>query len=242
MKNIIVFLSFYLVSYSFFSQVNSDRPDQTESSIVLDAGMIQIESGFSFEKEKPGIDGKLMVLNNLIRIGILKDFELRFNTNTVKDFTDNEESKKFVFSDLEIGLKAQILNNESKNTKVAFLTHYSIPSSTIYNSENSALLSRILVSHNLNKDYQIGYNIGYNNYFNLDYDELIYTFAFSRSFKKFALFYEVFGTESNNVSDINWDIGITYELYKNIQIDFAKGKGFNNDLNYYTFGICWLFY
>ena len=67
-----------------------------------------------------------------------------------------------------------------------------------------------------------------------DIESLIYTFAFSRSFKKFALFYEFFGTESNNVSEINWDIGITYELYKNIQIDFEKGKGFKYCLNYYV--------
>jgi len=241
MKNLICYLTAYLISFSLFSQVVSDRPDQTESSIVLDKGKFQIESRFTFEKENQESENEFTSLNNLIRIGITNGFELRLNTNIIKGYSGNDNFKKYGFSDLEIGAKVQILNKESKKIKIAMLSHYSIPFSGVFSNEASALLNRILVSHDLNKDYQIGYNIGYNNYFNPDYDELIYTLALSRSFKKFALFYEVFGTESNNISEINWDIGITYELDKNIQIDFAKGKGFNNNLNYYTFGVCWLF-
>ena len=43
MKNFIIFLFIYLVSFSLFSQIVSDRPDQTESAIVLVNNNLQID-------------------------------------------------------------------------------------------------------------------------------------------------------------------------------------------------------
>ena len=241
MKNFIIFLFIYLVSFSLFSQIVSDRPDQTESAIVLVNGNFQIESGFIFENKKLESEENLTILNNLFRIGILKGLEFRVNTNIITELNDSSESKKVFFSDLEIGTKIQILNKQSKNTKIAFLTHYIVPSSLIGTSESSGLINRLLISHDISQDYQLSYNIGYNKYFNFNYDEIIYTISFARSFKKFGIYFEIFGIESINISKFNWDTGVTYEVNNNLQIDFAKVKGFNNDLNYITLGICWLF-
>jgi hypothetical protein len=46
MKNRFLFFSFILFNSSFvFSQITTDRPDQTESAVVISKGQIQIESG-----------------------------------------------------------------------------------------------------------------------------------------------------------------------------------------------------
>ncbi len=45
-----LFLSI-LLSNNVYSQINTDRPDQTESSLVLNEGHLQIETGISIEKK-----------------------------------------------------------------------------------------------------------------------------------------------------------------------------------------------
>ena len=60
-----------LISLSFssvYSQLTTDRPDQTESSIVLSQGHIQIETGISLKDSQSDI-------NTLFRIGIVNGVE-----------------------------------------------------------------------------------------------------------------------------------------------------------------------
>ena len=72
-----LFLSI-LLSNNVYSQINTDRPDQTESSLVLNEGHLQIETGISIEKEKSNI-------NSLFRLGIIDGVELRINSNYLMD-------------------------------------------------------------------------------------------------------------------------------------------------------------
>ena len=77
------FLGFFLflsmlLSNNVYSQINTDRPDQTESSLVLNEGHLQIETGISIEKKKSNI-------NSLFRLGIIDGVELRINSNYIMD-------------------------------------------------------------------------------------------------------------------------------------------------------------
>ena len=66
---------FSLMSFSsLYSQLTSERPDQTESSLVLSKGHIQIETGISIEDSESNI-------NTLFRIGIIDGIEMRLNSN-----------------------------------------------------------------------------------------------------------------------------------------------------------------
>ena len=71
---------------------------------------------------------------------------------------------------------------------------------------------------------QIGYNIGYNKFEDLK-GQFIYTINYVRSLNSFGVFFEVFGENSKNDSNINFDSGITYLLNDNQQIDLSIGKG-----------------
>ena len=68
-----ILLSSLLISSLGWGQISTDRPDQTEASVVLPKNMLQIESGFTFQEEE--------VFNTLFRFGISEKFELRLNTN-----------------------------------------------------------------------------------------------------------------------------------------------------------------
>ena len=220
-----------LISTSFsslFSQLITDRPDQTESSVVLPQGHIQIETGISLEDSQSDI-------NTLFRIGIVNGVEMRINSNYLIN-DDISSLKKSSFSDFEIGAKFRIMDKDNKITKIGFLTHLSIPTAPeIFSYNEYGLLNRLLVSHDLKNDSQIGYNIGYNKYDNYN-GQFVYTLAYGVSLGSFGVFFELFGDDSSNNSNLNFDSGITYLIDNDKQLDLSIGRGLNNDMFYISAG------
>ena len=50
------------------------------------------------------------------------------------------------------------------------------------------------------------------------------------------MFIEIFGNESSNLSILNFDSGITYQLDKNKQLDLSFARGLNNELFFLSIG------
>ena len=228
-KRFLIFL-FLLFNYSLvFSQITTDRPSQTESAVVLSSGQIQVESGILIENSQSNI-------NTLFRIGIIEGIEIRINSN----YLINDElsfMKKSSFSDFEVGAKFRIFDKTSNNTKVAFLSHLSIPTAIeVFSNNVYGILSRLNVSHDLNNESQIGYNLGYNKFKKMD-GQFIYTIVYGRSLDSFGIFFEIFGDDSKNSSNINFDSGITYLLDNKKQLDLSIGKGINNEMFFISGGI-----
>ena len=226
------FLTFLFLLFNcslVFSQITTDRPSQTESAVVLSSGQIQVESGILIENSQSNI-------NTLFRIGIIEGIEIRINSN----YLINDElsfMKKSSFSDFEVGAKFRIFDKTSNNTKVAFLSHLSIPTAIeVFSNNVYGILSRLNVSHDLNNESQIGYNLGYNKFKKMD-GQFIYTIVYGRSLDSFGIFFEIFGDDSKNSSNINFDSGITYLLDNKKQIDLSIGKGINNDMFFISGGI-----
>ena len=220
---------FSLMSFSsLYSQLTSERPDQTESSLVLSKGHIQIETGISIEDSESNI-------NTLFRIGIIDGIEMRLNSNYLMN-DDISNLKKSSFSDFEIGAKFKILDEDNNRIKIGFLTHLSVPTAPeIFSYNEYGLLSRVLISHDIKNDSQIGYNIGYNKYNNYD-GQFIYTVVYGKSLGSFGVFFEIFGDESSNNSNLNFDSGITYLIDNDKQLDLSIGKGLNSDMFYISAG------
>jgi hypothetical protein len=228
-KRLLIFLFLLFNCSMVVSQITTDRPDQTESAVVLSSGQIQVESGILIENSQSNI-------NTLFRIGIIEGIEIRINSN----YLINDElsfMKKSSFSDFEVGAKFRVFDKTSNNTKVAFLTHLSIPTAIeVFSNNVYGLLSRLNVSHDLNNESQIGYNLGYNKFKKMD-GQFIYTIVYGRSLDSFGIFFEIFGDDSKNSSNINFDSGITYLLDNKKQLDLSIGKGINNDMFYISGGI-----
>ena len=228
-KRFLIFLFLLFNCSLVFSQITTDRPDQTESAIVLSSGQIQVESGILIENSQSNI-------NTLFRIGIIDGIEIRINSN----YLINDKlsfMKKSSFSDFEVGAKFRIFDKTSSNTKVAFLSHLSIPTAIeVFSNNVYGLMNRLNVSHDLNNESQIGYNLGYNKFKKMD-GQFIYTIVYGRSLGSFGIFFEIFGDDSKNSSNINFDSGITYLLDNNKQIDLSIGKGINNDMFFISGGI-----
>ena len=227
-KLLLTFIFFSICFSSLYSQLTSERPDQTESSLVLSKGHVQIETGISIEDSESNI-------NTLFRIGIIDGIEMRLNSNYLIN-DDISNLKKSSFSDFEIGAKFKILDEDNNKIKIGFLTHLSLPTAPeIFSYNEYGLLSRVLISHNIKNDSQIGYNIGYNKYNNYD-GQFIYTVVYGKSLGSFGVFFEIFGEESSNNSNLNFDSGITYLVDNDKQLDLSIGRGLNSDMFYISAG------
>jgi hypothetical protein len=238
MKNYIILIVFSLSFANNFAQISTDRPDQTEGTHVLKNGDFQIESGWTFNSDGGS-------LNNLLRIGTFKGIELRLNTNltSVKSFDEIDNPSGTKLSSFEIGAKFNLLNKTSSSTKVSLLTHLALG---VGDYNNEGILSRLLFSHDLSESFQLSYNLGYNKYFenNSEVDStgiFVYSLVLSKSFGPVGTFIEVFGNSSSNQAQSNCDLGLTYLIKDNLQVDFSYGKGINNELSYLSIGAAWNF-
>jgi hypothetical protein len=86
-------------------QINTDRPDVTESSVVVPRGSLQIENGATWTSDHG--DQTVDLSESLIRLGILNRTELRF---ALPDYTDGISGAglRSGFGDLSLGLKQQL--------------------------------------------------------------------------------------------------------------------------------------
>jgi hypothetical protein len=50
------------------------------------------------------------------------------------------------------------------------------------------------------------------------------------------VFFEIFGDESSNNSNLNFDSGITYLIDNDKQLDLSVGRGLNSDMFYIAAG------
>ncbi len=64
----------------------------------------------------------------------------------------------------------------------------------------------------------------------------MYTLVYSKGFNSFGMFIELFGNESSDLSVLNFDSGITYQLDDNKQLDISFARGLNNELFYFSIG------
>ena len=224
----LIFLFLIFQSSTIYSQLTTDRPSQTDSPLVIETGYIQIETGVSVDE----IQSKI---NSLFRIGILNGVELRINSN----YIINDEisfQKKSSFGDFELGSKFTILDKDQINTKVSFLTYLSIPTAPeVFSFNNYGFLNKLLVSHNLTSDSEIGYNIGYNKFINYD-GKYIYSVVYGKTLQSFSIFFELFGDSNSDTFNSNFNSGLTYLIDNDKQIDLSIGKGLNNDLFFVKLG------
>lgn len=230
-----------LVSYSN-AQIVTDRPDQTESSSTVGNGNLQIESGLliSFEGDNQLSTQQILAPTNLFRYGVSDGLELRF----LSQFEMLKEDIQAIrgISDIEIGVKIQVLKKEDVNTEIAFLTHLVIPTGTeaLSNGEFGTI-NKVSISHELNDNIELGYNLGYD-YFGQGAGNFTYSIALGIGVnEKVGIYVEPFG-ELTNFEDfiLNFDAGFTYLANDNLQYDFSFGTGLNQEMNYISIGLSWL--
>jgi len=149
-KETLVLILMIMIFEQINAQIVTDRPDQTESSSTVGIGNLQIESGILVGYTGNEITSVRQILlpTNLLRYGLTQEIELRllsqFETYKIGDTSIQG------ISDLEIGTKIQILQDENKNTEIAFLSHLIVPTGTLeLTGDTFGTINKLSISHQL---------------------------------------------------------------------------------------------
>lgn len=133
-------------SYSIFSPVpkeklremETDRPDVTESAITVDAGHFQYESDlFAFERERSESSlQKTIVVNRAnLKMGLTGSTSLQVGIETYawkkeKDIETGDVEQNKGFGDINLRLKQNLVGNDKGNFAMALLPYVTLPTAT----------------------------------------------------------------------------------------------------------------
>ena len=132
---IIVLFSSKTIAQSDILELVTDRPDQTESALVVPIDFIQIEMGFIYQQKKYS-EGNINVENNnlilgstLIRYGVNSILELRFGGEyfSGQNFSNNIKSTIQRMQNILVGTKIMFRSGKKILTNAAIIMQTIIP-------------------------------------------------------------------------------------------------------------------
>jgi len=152
----------------FENALVTDRPDATEASSTVGAGVLQLETGsFYTSYEENDFKTEVFTYNtSLIRYGIFDNFEFRLGWNFQETrFSANGMESPNVLSGLTpllVGMKTEITEEKGWIPEIALIGHIFLPLSagTDYRPETTGADFRFSLSHTLNERSSIAYNLG----------------------------------------------------------------------------------
>lgn len=207
----------------------TDRPDATESSVLIPKNYFQLEAGSQISNGN--LQKDITFGTALLRVGVLDNLEVRLGldysgSRFKNDFSEDTNS----FSPILLGVKVGIAKEQGLRPEMAILSHLSLP----YLSNElttSGIDFRLAFSHTLSERSGLSYNLGAlwdgaNN--GLQY---IYTISYGYSITSNLGWYgEIYGDIPENTMATHYiDSGFTYKLATNFQLDAYIGKALNND-------------
>lgn len=247
MKRIVLFLMLFLPAAAWSQVIQTDRPDQTESSAVIPSGAFQWECGFSSTWE-PSYGGNIRSLampNSLFRVSLTDWIELRVvhQLNRVSNHAFGyDEFLVDGTSDVQIGAKIQLFQRDGARTEVAYLGHAVAPTGDAnLTNYDWGMVNKLCVSHDVGPNWALGYNVG------LDLQNgsamATYALAIGKSINdKLGLYFEPYGSY-DTARGMHWasfDAGFTFLSSDTWQWDLSYGTGLNHRMNYTAVGFSWL--
>ena len=139
-----------LFSVQVFGQspIDTDRPTQSESAVVLPKNIFQIESGLglSYSGETNQRIREISMPNVLMRLNLFKGVELRLITNHLQQYRPSNDRERAGITDWQVGSKIQLFS--SPKAQMAFSTHLIFPTGSARFSNNQiGSLNRLLFAH-----------------------------------------------------------------------------------------------
>lgn len=238
---ILILLSISVKAQNESTELITDRPDQTESSVVVPLHYLQIESGFVMENSNTQWSKhKAFAYNStLLRYGLLSNFELRLGleylgeNETIKN--SNTSNKISGLSPLYTGFKVKITEEKEWKPKFAFLGGLILPftAGDDFKPEYPAADIRFAFSHTLSDRFSLGYNLGAEWSGETAVPSYFYSVSLGAVLTdNLGMFVESYGHLQESVkAEHLLDAGLTYLLLPNFQLDISGGIGIQNSID-----------
>jgi len=222
-------------------EIETDRPDQTETPLLVPRKFIQAEFGMNAEKYGAG-RSQLVHPASLLKYGLSNRFELRLETTVLTEHLPYIPATKTntLLQPVEVGTKVRLFEEKGARPKVSLIAHIGLPfaASKQFRAGTPSYSARLSLQNSLTRSISLGYNLGVEK--SDEPTAIFYTFApgFSLGEKWYA-YVEVFGSFANNVAEHNLDGGLAYFISHNTKIDLSSGFGLGDSplKNYVAIGL-----
>ncbi len=210
----------------------TDRPDQTESAVVVPRDHVQPETGWTFSRaDESGQRSETHeIAGTLVRVGLTERVELRVGWAGYisSDTADGP-------GDTELGAKIHLREERGRAPQLALLAAVSLPTGgDDFSSDEFDPSFRICASHELSERLSIGYNAGaaWTSESGSTLSNYQYTAALGIGVTdRLGAFVELYGdlpASAPGGPANSFDGGFTYLLQDNIQVDLAGGIGLSS--------------
>jgi hypothetical protein len=216
--------------------LETDRPDQTETPYLVPKNYFQAENGFSRTREAKGLYVNTTV--SLLRYAVSRNFELR--SELVYDITDEKNNLITKgFAAPEIGFKLRLCEEKKWMPKTSLIAHLAIPgaASKAYRGRYVMPNFRFVMQHTLSKKQSFSYNLGGEWSTDDKRFTALYTIASGYDLSnRWYGYIELFGhLPVNGRPQHSADIGFAWLMKPNIQLDISGGPGISKDApDYYV--------
>ena len=211
-------------------RMETDRPDQTECPFIVPVNWIQLETGFNFEKNRPG-SHTFVYPTLLSKYGISKRLEFRVITSLLanREYNGGQYESVNGIEPVQLGFKLALLKEHGILPMTSVIAHIAVPqfASNKLHAEKFAPNFVFTMQHTISKWSALGYNLG------AEWDGFSNTPAWiyrvSPGFnigKDWYVYAEAFGfIQKNETANHNIDGGIAYYFNNDIKVDLSAGKG-----------------
>lgn len=224
----------------------TDRPDQTESAVVVPPGLVQLEAGaLLMRDDEGGVDREVReVGGSLLRIGLLERLELRVgwqgHVDEELDFGSRASSTDGL-GDAELGAKVELTRESGRRPQTALLLGTSVPvGEREVTSDRFDPSFRLAVSHTLSDRLGLGWNVGMSWESETSETGVTETLSFVDVTAalgvgltdRWGAFVELFGSEPVDApgdTEVSLDGGVTFLVRPNLQLDLSAGTGLSDD-------------
>lgn len=234
--------------------ISTDRPDFVESSSVVGKGRFQLETGFSVERNKAdGVKDGLTSTPTLLRFGLGETWELRVETDgysrlrsedTTTGFTTREKGA----SDMALGIKWHTSDGDEATHRpsTAWLFHADLDTgSRAFRGDGVRPSVRFVAEWDLPNDWSMGVMPGLFVEKNEDGDRYtggIAAITFGKGWTdKLGTFFELaaqqLASKKNGGNVITYDMGATYKLSDDLQVDAGFSWGLNSNTPDFAWGV-----
>jgi len=220
-------------------ELETDRPDMTESCTVVGAAVWQLETGVVFQSD--GIDRgtahDVSAPNMLLRVGVSSKLELRFSAEGfLAESISTRAAMSSGVSDMELGFKYRLLDQERAGVDVAVIPIVSMPvGSSFFSSGSVDPTIKLTLARELPRGFSIGGNAIVSS---ITEDHARFTQTAVSASLGHALgaawngFWEVYGASAlSRDGGRAWlfDTGITHAFHQRLQVDVSAGRGLTHD-------------
>src|SRR3954447_8978655 len=111
---------------SAMREMQTDRPDVTESPFTVDAGHVQIETSF-FEYASDAGTEEWDVLPTNIKVGVLNNVDVQFVLSPYQDISPDKGPHAAGFGDAQLRVKINLWGDDGGNTALALMPYVQFP-------------------------------------------------------------------------------------------------------------------